>query len=758
MKGGSRDSAQTTTIVEDEVMKRNTDCVYFLASPLTCKKGNECEYRHSEEARMNPRDCWFWLNGNCLNAKCSFRHPPLDGLLGTTAANHAKAAPPPPSQTAAAAQVSAVYTSGKQGTPCYYFQQGLCLKGERCHFMHLPQPFDKPVPQPLAPKMSTTLTEPYVPTSVTEPHTVRKTFGSLEKCTQAQPKVMQGNFIRREVPQLLAKPPTEFVMASPSNNGLVFGKAVTQPKNGLVFGKTVTQPKNGVVFGKTVTPPPVLLDNDHLRYKPIEVSSVAGGNSLSRIHRTRQSQPLDDHRNFRSGKEPDEFVGESSPGFDVLVDDELQDSDFYQNEDEFRRNNSRERRHLENFDEFDHVRSSDYGSAKFGREKFSDPRAFDVYGRVQDHHGWEQRRTSSERNSERGTEKRGFQRAESPDNYDESDLRYRLSKHRKINGSRSAVSPDRRGDRYRRDDRGRHAEDSRYRGPSRRESQSRHLVSESSISNRLQGRISIPGRSSPESNHNNSHPNRDMDRGRNWGRLSPVKPLPTPSYQGRIQDRIKRREEEDYTTEARHFRRRDEVEAVGFTVPKSLSQLGERINARIGKFMGNQEPEGSTSFEGPKPFSLILKRKREGKASSSGDGEEYNEKDGGERLKTVFSETTSDNKPFDHQSHSSGKEETRSPAAHNFGTNDKNLDDEDEEGLIRADEEEVAPHETLTSAQEGNDPQTEETLMEEDQELQNYDQNDDEYDYENGEDLEEYYEEDEEDAEDFAKRVGVMLS
>ncbi|KAL0409096.1 UNVERIFIED_CONTAM: Zinc finger CCCH domain-containing protein 17 [Sesamum radiatum] len=60
---------------EEEALKRNTDCVYFLASPLTCKKGSECEYRHSDIARVNPRDCWFWLHGNCLNPKCGFRHP-----------------------------------------------------------------------------------------------------------------------------------------------------------------------------------------------------------------------------------------------------------------------------------------------------------------------------------------------------------------------------------------------------------------------------------------------------------------------------------------------------------------------------------------------------------------------------------------------------------------------------------------------------------------------------------------------------------
>lgn len=38
-------------------------------------QGNECDFRHSDNARMNPRDCWYWLNSNCLNPKCPFRHP-----------------------------------------------------------------------------------------------------------------------------------------------------------------------------------------------------------------------------------------------------------------------------------------------------------------------------------------------------------------------------------------------------------------------------------------------------------------------------------------------------------------------------------------------------------------------------------------------------------------------------------------------------------------------------------------------------------
>ncbi|KAL5701505.1 F-box protein skip5 [Ranunculus cassubicifolius] len=60
--------------MEDDLKKRNTDCVYFLASPLTCKKGMECEFRHSEIARLNTTDCWYWLSGSCLNPTCAFRH------------------------------------------------------------------------------------------------------------------------------------------------------------------------------------------------------------------------------------------------------------------------------------------------------------------------------------------------------------------------------------------------------------------------------------------------------------------------------------------------------------------------------------------------------------------------------------------------------------------------------------------------------------------------------------------------------------
>lgn len=114
---------------EEESLKKNTDCIYFLASPLTCKKGALCEFRHSESARLNPRDCYYWVNGNCLNPKCGFRHPPLDGL---------KAHSVPSTVPAASAQIPTAI-SAKQSTPCIYFQKGHCLKAERCPFSHVTQ-------------------------------------------------------------------------------------------------------------------------------------------------------------------------------------------------------------------------------------------------------------------------------------------------------------------------------------------------------------------------------------------------------------------------------------------------------------------------------------------------------------------------------------------------------------------------------------------------------------------------------------------
>lgn len=107
--------------MDEDSVKRITDCVYFLASPLTCKKGGECEYRHNEIARLNPRDCWYWLSGSCLNPTCAFRHPPLDGHTGVSSEPTESSIP-----------------TNKKTVPCYFFFNGFCNKGDKCSFLHRP--------------------------------------------------------------------------------------------------------------------------------------------------------------------------------------------------------------------------------------------------------------------------------------------------------------------------------------------------------------------------------------------------------------------------------------------------------------------------------------------------------------------------------------------------------------------------------------------------------------------------------------------
>ncbi|CAL9076038.1 unnamed protein product [Musa acuminata var. zebrina] len=118
-----------------EALKRNVDCFYFIASPTTCTKGSKCEYRHSEGARFNPKDCLYWLKGNCLNPRCTFRHRPLESLFGNP---RAMAVPAEPSSSTAVqvAERPPPNNINRNTTPCYFFMKGKCLKGDECPFRH----------------------------------------------------------------------------------------------------------------------------------------------------------------------------------------------------------------------------------------------------------------------------------------------------------------------------------------------------------------------------------------------------------------------------------------------------------------------------------------------------------------------------------------------------------------------------------------------------------------------------------------------
>ena len=95
-----------------------------------------------QHARMNPKDYKFWLNGICLNPKCSFRSLPLDGLLETQATTPASQFVAPPAPHVPTSHVSAPHvpashvpaphvpysSSGKTISSLHFLPEGTVLK------------------------------------------------------------------------------------------------------------------------------------------------------------------------------------------------------------------------------------------------------------------------------------------------------------------------------------------------------------------------------------------------------------------------------------------------------------------------------------------------------------------------------------------------------------------------------------------------------------------------------------------------------
>ncbi|XVE85511.1 hypothetical protein DITRI_Ditri17bG0096500 [Diplodiscus trichospermus] len=711
----------TKTSAEEEALKRNTDCVYFLASPLTCKKGSECEYRHSEYARVNPRDCYFWLNGNCMNPKCGFRHPPLDGLLGTQVAapagssmssSHMAATPTPLGHTPSNQGVP--YNSKKQAVPCIFFQKGLCLKGDKCAFLHSPTTSNK-APQPAA------------AIAAIEPSSFKKAFGGPETS------------------QLRKFPPT--------NVSKTVGVA---PEGKSAIKVEATSARSGIAIERSVPDPPGL-DEELPRHKGTNTTSAVNCSYMGRSNRLHQLH-VSDEPSFHAGKEADEFLRESSPGFDVLVDDEHGDSDFYHGEDRYGGTRGHEGRNVNDYD----IHPADYdGMVDVDQEMFHDGRGYDSFDHVQGNYGWDQQRASSERISlgPSTLERRGYPRVDTPDHGDGSDLRHLLSKRRRFNGLRSVVSQDHAIEN--------HEEERNYRGSNR---ESHHLPpQEGSLSSRLRGRIKLPGGSLI--NGTDLHSERERERGRNWGRLSPGKPQ-TSSHLGRLRDRIKGRVEVEYNNkEGRSFggpriRREimDEMNA-DFAGPKSLSELkvGKNTNKKDHLSLGkrksiedHQQSEGDIAFEGPMPLSEILKRKRQSKGADSGSGiasarkEVVDQKQSEESLIGSSTDAVVSVTPEEAKI----KEESKSTIA-DIGTTEVAHGESSQ--LLN-----ISEHETDDQII-GGERMEDQELEGDDQRDGNYyyEQGDEgEYNYEDGENVdpeeEEYIEE--EDGDDFAKKLGVMFS
>lgn len=635
----------------------------------------------------------------------------------------------PSSHSATMPAAHASNNSGKQAVPCIFFQKGLCIKGDKCAFLHGPNTAVNKAPQPTA------------AAPANEPPTLKKASGVLQKCTQEQ-KVPPAN-----VPKA--------VVVRPEANKHTHKAETSFPRN--------------AAGNERNAPPPSGTDDEFPRYKVTNVPPVINGNSLIRSNRLHQAHALDD-QSFQHGKDADEFLRESSPGFDVLVDDELRDSDYYHDEDQYGRTRGHEGRDLNSVNEYDIGRSVDYTSlTEMGRETFRDPREYDIgsYDHIsmQGQYAWEQHMAASDRvlvGDSSNQERRSYSKSETHNQINESDLRYRLSKHRRANGLRSVVSPD-----YAPDNQ---LEEQSHRISTRRDS--RHLASqESSLSSRLHGRIKPPRRSPVSGSDLRSE--RDLERGRNWGSVSPGRPQ--TSHQGRLRDRIKGRVEDDYSG-GRNFRgprmmRREMMDDrdADFAAPKSLSELKGKKNAESKEQQSlrkrksledHRQPEGGLSFDGPMPLSEILKRKRGAGGATS-----------------ASTEKSSANMEVENQKESQGSlvgSSNNTAAQSAVSTVSKEVSNYKEAGAVKETEgKNEATHDKSSQLPNASEVEAEDGMIAEegieDHDLEADDLRDGEYEYEQGDEGDYNYEEGEnaegeeeyledEDGDDFAKKIGVMFS
>lgn len=564
---------------EEEAHKKNTDCVYFLASPLTCKKGSECEYRHSDIARVNPRDCWYWINGNCLNPKCGFRHPPLEGLMGTQGPN--LAGPTIPPSQPASAPVALV--SGKQGVACIYFQRGHCNRGNWCPFVHAPNSINA---------VDNKASQVQASVIVTEPLSFKNTFVGHERPVQEQ-KVSQANALK----------PTDLLFQE---------KPMGKIDSALV--------KNDMSMKKRV-PTASAVDDELRRYGSTVGTPLDDQDHITWSNRVQQPVSLNEHSSM-NGKDTEEVSREPSPALEILVDNELRDSDYYR-EDQFGRTVDHEGR-----GEYFDGRSADFSSMlDADQDMYHKPRGYDTYELHQGQYSREQRRSLSERTLGRlpYPERRLHGRPESPDQVGESDLRYRLAKQRRANGLRSVINKDYARERF--DDRG-------FQN-SHRDSRHDRARQESSLSNRFQGRITRPGRS-PTTDGSDLRLDRENEKGRDHIGLSQGR----LQLSSRLRDRIKGNLQEDIHIDSlsnRGLRMGSDTISdnnANFAGPKSLAELKsqktlerneQHMNDPLGKRKFSkldyqQQTVGEVSFKGPMPLEEILKRKRGSGLAVSGSG------------------------------------------------------------------------------------------------------------------------------------------
>ncbi|MCD7472259.1 hypothetical protein HAX54_013288 [Datura stramonium] len=297
-------------------------------SPLTCKKGMECEYRHSEIARLNPRDCWYWLAGSCLNPTCAFRHPPLESRAETSS----EFAPPP--------NTSAVPVN-KTNVPCYFYFNGYCNKGERCSYLHGPDDgttawksskIASGVPDgPTAEKKTSAGSE-------TGPSAVEKHPDSSE----TGPKAAAHEYIKSKVDLRLMTNNVGEQSASHETSGSPSEEATAVGLDSVVPAEGFTQ----------------------------------GGSDLS------HNQSSDEE--VENNVEREEWL-ESSPGFDVLVDDRVEGLSHEADHNYLLHHDMEDRELDERFAGYDFENNLEYDPAYPDMRLVSDEELDDSYYNVENH-------------------------------------------------------------------------------------------------------------------------------------------------------------------------------------------------------------------------------------------------------------------------------------------------------------------------------------------------------------------------------------
>ncbi|KAG6531676.1 zinc finger CCCH domain-containing protein 32-like [Zingiber officinale] len=577
---GGREGIRPAT-AEEEALKRNTDCVYFLASPLTCKKGSECDYRHSEGARINPRDCWYWLNRNCLNPKCSFRHPPLDSLYVSPRANSAPVQAP--DRSAASTFTPAVPTprnGNKQSAPCYYFQWGQCLKGERCPFMHGPQASIDFVLQSAA----------MVSTLSAEPRQINE--------KNAQKKIItQQNVAELNLEKAKAR------AISPVGVSSVAAKIVTQAENATEQESFKNKIKLPQSFGD--------------EHPPLIQNGKPSNSEYFQSQRWGHQEQSTDEEN-EDGKDADELLQEHSPGFDVLVEDDIEEPDYYHGEDAFEIVAAHSGQNVEPEDEYEYHHGDYEPVEKIIRDRHNGIGEYDGYKQSHGRYGVE---SNSFRILDRppSLERQVLDRETKSDAMEGSDLRFQLIKRRRFDALKSSSNRHGRGEHYGR-------EEQYARRHHRLRTHDDENFPKKSISSRLRGRITFPGGSSNDAASNLLL----EERRRLRSRLSPINRM---NSQLRHPERLRQQPSEEFIKDERIRRNkatsRDGTNSLDFSRPMSLAELkGTKANEKFheirttdsnltlnkvnsGEAKGTHEPKNALSFEGPKPLSAILKRKRE---------------------------------------------------------------------------------------------------------------------------------------------------